>query len=81
MDKHGHMKITDFGLCKADLGVGVQTTTLCGTTEYMAPEVLLNISYGLFISLFFLFVCLISFLFLLILSSFFFFQKKKRFPC
>jgi len=46
MDKDGHMKITDFGLCKDELGVGVQTSTLCGTTEYMAPEVLLNLAYG-----------------------------------
>jgi len=46
MDNNGHMKITDFGLCKDELGVGVQTSTLCGTTEYMAPEVLLNLNYG-----------------------------------
>ena len=70
MDKDGHMKITDFGLCKDELGVGVQTSTLCGTTEYMAPEVLLNLSYGISFSFFFFFF-LFSFFFF-----FFFFLRK-----
>lgn len=39
----GHVKITDFGLCK-DLNLK-KTSTLCGTPEYAAPEVLERKTY------------------------------------
>ena len=43
MDKQGYLKITDFGFAKK---VDFKTYTLCGTPEYIAPEVLLNKGHG-----------------------------------
>ena len=43
LDKTGYMKITDFGFAKR---VAFKTYTLCGTPEYIAPEVLLNKGHG-----------------------------------
>lgn len=39
LDKDGYVKLTDFGFAKV---VEFRTDTLCGTPEYIAPEVLLN---------------------------------------
>jgi serine/threonine protein kinase len=36
----GYAKITDFGLSKDDMLGGQKTLSICGTTEYLAPEVL-----------------------------------------
>lgn len=42
LDANGHVALCDFGLSKANLNDGGTTNTFCGTTEYLAPEVLLD---------------------------------------
>ncbi|KAH3685249.1 hypothetical protein WICPIJ_003793 [Wickerhamomyces pijperi] len=42
LDANGHIALCDFGLSKANLSTGDTTNTFCGTTEYLAPEVLLD---------------------------------------
>mmetsp|Transcript_6597 Transcript_6597/g.11590 ORF Transcript_6597/g.11590 Transcript_6597/m.11590 type:complete len:320 (-) Transcript_6597:1810-2769(-) len=39
----GYLKLTDFGFAKVVTG---RTYTLCGTPEYLAPEILLNKGHG-----------------------------------
>jgi serine/threonine protein kinase len=43
LDATGHVALCDFGLSKADLRPDELTTTFCGTTEYLAPEILLDV--------------------------------------
>ncbi|CDO64407.1 cAMP-dependent protein kinase catalytic subunit [Plasmodium reichenowi] len=43
LDKDGFIKMTDFGFAKI---VETRTYTLCGTPEYIAPEILLNVGHG-----------------------------------
>jgi protein-serine/threonine kinase len=42
LDANGHVALCDFGLSKANLTQDDTTNTFCGTTEYLAPEVLLD---------------------------------------
>ncbi|CDI80341.1 AGC kinase, putative [Eimeria acervulina] len=43
VDSEGYLKLTDFGFAKV---IETRTYTLCGTPEYIAPEVLLNKGHG-----------------------------------
>jgi serine/threonine protein kinase len=45
LDNAGHIKLTDFGLAK-DISKCKKTSSICGTAEYMAPEVLLGKEYS-----------------------------------
>ncbi len=40
LDKDGHLRITDFGFAKRLSAPGERTWTLCGTPEYLAPEII-----------------------------------------
>jgi serine/threonine protein kinase len=46
LDADGHIKITDFGLCKELSRDDQITWTLCGTPEYLAPEIILSKGYN-----------------------------------
>jgi|TARA_B100000524_G_scaffold346425_1_gene246585 serine/threonine protein kinase len=43
LDSDGHCKVTDFGFAKR---VSYRTWTLCGTPEYLAPEIILSKGHG-----------------------------------
>ena len=39
LDKNGHIKMVDFGLCKDEIFGNKVTNTFCGTPSYLPPEV------------------------------------------
>ncbi|KAG2225312.1 hypothetical protein INT45_005556 [Circinella minor] len=45
LDGEGHVLLTDFGLSKQALGPDDKANTICGTAEYMAPEILMEMHY------------------------------------
>lgn len=46
IDKEGHLKLTDFGLCKENMFGAMETRSFCGTLDFMAPEICSKQSYG-----------------------------------
>ena len=40
IDSHGHAKLTDFGLSKMNILCDQDAFSICGTPEYLAPEIL-----------------------------------------
>jgi serum/glucocorticoid-regulated kinase 2 len=48
IDKDGFALLTDFGLSKENMTESTKTRSLCGTAEYLSPEILEPIrSYGI----------------------------------
>ena len=43
----GHIKLTDFGLSKLCSDFSCKTKSICGTPEYLAPEILFENGYGI----------------------------------
>merc|ERR1711988_1838055 len=46
LDRYGHIKMVDFGLCKDEIFGNKMTGTFCGTPSYLPPEVLRSSQYG-----------------------------------
>jgi len=46
LDKNGHVLLTDFGLSKEGMMDNASTNTFCGSTAYLAPELLRKSGHG-----------------------------------
>mmetsp|Transcript_6799 Transcript_6799/g.11955 ORF Transcript_6799/g.11955 Transcript_6799/m.11955 type:complete len:346 (+) Transcript_6799:63-1100(+) len=46
LDADGHVKLTDFGLSKEGIQDNFSAKSMCGTPEYLAPEILAKVGHG-----------------------------------
>lgn len=46
LDEQGHIRLTDFGLSKDGIKDNFSATSLCGTPEYLAPEIISQTGHG-----------------------------------
>jgi len=46
LDRDGHIKLIDFGLAKSGISLDNPTSTICGTNEYIPPEVICGKKYA-----------------------------------
>jgi len=46
LDSEGHVRVTDFGLAKDNVGATDKTKTFCGTPDYLAPEIIMDKGHG-----------------------------------
>lgn len=46
IDEKGYIRITDFGLSRTNVTEGNGAKSICGTPEYLAPEIVMRMEYG-----------------------------------
>ncbi len=46
IDQFGYIKLTDFGLSKMNVITNKDAKSICGTPEYLAPEVIFKLGHG-----------------------------------